>query len=196
MTNQGWHRVAACAARVAIAMVALTAGLSSETQAQIKPSMKIKIDVSSSVGISQVEAGVQNLIAKEVAHLEESIAERAGGADPVSLSPGFSISAYENIRVLVSVTTPEQMSDGKDSVNAPQISCGYLNDGTTYFSRATITNKSAIQFRLRNNNLLKRSMKLENPLFVAYVFFVINRQKQKSLGESPLLIPTVTVEFL
>ncbi len=88
---------------------------------------------------------------------------------------GFPISAFENIRVLVSVMATEQMFGADDSV-ATRLSCCYLKDGTTYFGRSTITDTNAVHFRLRNVNLLKRSMKLENPLFVTYVFFLVKHQ--------------------
>lgn len=197
MTDKGDHRLVARLIGAAAVVAVLTAGLSSESKAQTTPLMKIKIDVSPSVGISQVEAGVQNLITGELAHLERSFNNQlAGAGEPPSLVSGFAISAYENIDVLVSVAFPGQTANKKDNANSLRITCGYLNDGTTYFRRATITDKSSIQFRLRNENLLKRSMKLDNPLFVAYVIFLVDWQGEEMRYRNATPAPTVTVEFL
>jgi hypothetical protein len=124
------------------------------------------------------------------------IGERTGGVDSVFLGSGFSISAYENITVLLSFTPPVTADRSKNDSRAMRILCGYLNDGTTYFRRATITNKSAVQFRLRNKSLLKRSMKLNNPQFIAYVFFLVDQRQKNATVESQLPISAVTIEFL
>ncbi|HEY9166172.1 MAG TPA: hypothetical protein VIS48_08440 [Candidatus Kryptonia bacterium] len=192
MTSYG--SVTAWVIVLAIAVMTLTAGIPLESEAQVKPTLKIKVNVESSVGISKMDAGMKGLLIEESPFLKDLISGEFGERDTVSLSSGYAISAYENISVLVTVTTPGLIRDGNP--NSPRITCGYLNDGTTYFRRATITNKSAIDFRLRNNSLLKRSMKTRNPLFVAYVFFLIHQQKEEMGNEYPLPISTVTVEFI
>lgn len=190
-----WRLFVARAAGFVVVVTALTAVPFCESRAQIVPLLRVKIDVSASVGVSQVQPGVQILIQEELEHLKELVAVRSGGAESLNLTSGFSISAFENIRVLVSIATPGRTVDANDSTSSLRLSCCYLNDGTTYFCRATITDTSAAQFRLRNVNLLKRSMKLENPLFVAYVFFLVEHQKgiAQDIDQSPV---PVTIEFL
>lgn len=196
MTNQRLPLFSAHVIGVALIVMAMTAGLLSESQAQIKPSMKIKLNVLPSINISRMDADMQKLFTEDIAHLNELIAERNDGADPVSLGCEFSISAYENITVLLSYTTLVQAVQSNNDSHPMRIVCGYLNDGTTYFKRATITNKNAIQFRLRNNNLLKRSMKLSKPLFIAYAFFLVNQEKENTKNENPVPVSTITVEFM
>jgi len=196
MMKYRWIRFDHCMASLAVVLLALTAGLSGEIQAQIKPSLKIKLNVSPSITVSKIDAGAQSSFRGELAHLNELIPRQTGGADSVRFGSGFSISAYENITVLLRVTPPVQAGQRNKYSGAARILCGYLNDGTTYFRRATIANKSAIQLRLRNNNLLRRSMKLNNSLFVAYVFFLVNQRKEETKNGSPLPVSTVTVEFM
>ena len=196
MTNQRLPLFSAHVIGVALIVMAMTAGLLSESQAQIKPSMKIKLNVLPSTNISRMDADMQKLFTEDIAHLNELIAERNDGADPVSLGCEFSISAYENITVLLSYTTLVQAVQSNNDSHPMRIVCGYLNDGTTYFKRATITNKNAIQFRLRNNSLLRRSMKLDNSLFVAYVLFLTNQRNEQIVNESSIPVSTVTFEFM
>jgi len=185
---------------VAMAMIALTSVPFCEAQVRTKPMLKVRVDVSPSVGISEVEPMTDVLIAKDLEHLEGKLAAEA----PVTFISGFAISAYENISILVSVTTQgesttghcEEHSDEAIPVMRPQITCGYLNDGTTYFERAIITDSGAVLFRLRNIDLLRRSMKLSNPLFVAYVFFLIRNEKEVRQNGNPMPVSTVTVEYL
>jgi hypothetical protein len=177
-------------------VIVLIAGFSDENIAQIKPSMKIKLDVLPSVNVARMDGDLQTLFAEDIAHLNELASAKTGGEDPISLEYGFSISAYENITVLLSFTKPEQTEKDKQSFYPMRIVCGYLNDGTTYFKRATITNRNFMQFKLRNNNLLKRSMKLSNPLFVAYAFFLVSHETGTVKKEGPLPVSTITLEFL
>jgi hypothetical protein len=197
MMNQHWHHFTARVFGVAIVVMMLINGFSTVSQAQMKPSMKIKLGVLPSISVSTIEdANLQNLFAEDIAHLNELLAERTGEADSVSLEYGFSISAYENIPVLLSFTKPVQIEMDKKNLYPMRIVCGYLNDGTTFFRRATITNKNALQFRLRNKNLLKRSMKISNPLFVAYVFFLVHLGQEKPKNEGSLPVSTITLEFM
>jgi hypothetical protein len=196
MTECTWYHFATRVIGVAAIVMALTAGLSGESQAQMKPSMKVKLNVLSSINISNMEAKSQSLFSGEVGHLNELMAQRNRGANPVVLSSGFSISADENITVLLSFTTPVQAGKSKKDSHVMRMLCGYLNDGTTYLSRATFTNKNVIQFRLRNNSLLRRSMKLDNSLFVAYVLFLTNQRNEQTVNESSMPVSTVTVEFM
>ena len=196
MTNQQLHRYAARVIRAAIVVMIMITGLSIESQAQIKHSMKVNLNVLPSVNISRMNGDLQSLFAEDIAHLNELVSAKTGGEDPVSLDFGFSISAYENITVLLSFTKPEQIEKNNPSLYPMRIVCGYLNDGTTYFKRATITNRNIMQFRLRNNNLLKRSMKLSNPLFVAYAFFLVSHEMGTVKKEGPLPVSTITLEFM
>jgi hypothetical protein len=187
-----------------------------EGQVQMKPTMKIKLNVSPSINISGMDAGLQGSLTEEVLHLNRLIAERTGKSDYVDLShgsgfsvlrdertgapdsvsgSGFSISAFENITVLLSYTIPHSDSNN-DASYAVRMLCGYLNDGTTYFRRANVTDKNSIQFQLRNSNVLKRSMKFNNAKFVAYVFFLVNLRKEETKRGRSKPISTVTVEFL
>jgi len=197
MTKIRWIRFNRCAALLAVSLMAISAAFSSESQAQNKQSMKVKLSVSPSVSVGRMEAGVQQAFANEIPQLTQMFRGRAGEADSVSFGVGFALSAYENVAVLLSFTIPSRAGVRNDHASdAARITCGYLNDGTTYFRRATITNKSVIQFRLMNNSLLKRSMKLNNPLLVAYVFFVITQPKEGNSYASSLPVSTVTVEFM
>jgi hypothetical protein len=128
--------------------------------------------------------------------LEEVLAEQTNGWDSVGLGFGFSISAYENISVLIKISHPHSVNEGKEDTHRLQMINGYLNDGTTFFKRATITSRNNLQFRLRNKNLLKHSMIQNNPLFTAYVFFLVNQQREKQNYDSRMAISTVIVEFL
>ena len=195
MTNQQLHRFAAHVIRAAIVVIVLATGLSGESVAQMKPSMKIKLNVLPSVNITRVDGNLQTLFAEDITHLNELASAKTGGEDPISLDFGFSISAYENITVLLSFTNPELSAKNEHSLYPMRMVCGYLNDGTTYFKRATITNRNFMQFRLRNNNLLKRSMKLSDPLFVAYTFFLIHQEKS-TRNKGPLPVSTITLEYL
>ena len=196
MTKFRWIRFDRCAATLTVALMMLTAAFTSESRAQIGPSLKIKLNVSPSINISKIDAGSQISLNEEMSHLNQLIPRQSKGADSVSFGSGFSISAYENIPVLLSFTTPVMVGKSNKHSGAVRILCGYLNDGTTYFRRATVTYKSVVQFRLRNNSLLKRSMKLNNPLFAAYVFFLTNQRKEDIKNEIPMPVSTVTVEFL
>ena len=197
MTNQQLHRYAARVIRAAIVVLILIVGLSGESQAQMKPSMKIKLNVLPSISVSTIEdANLQSLFAEDITHLNELASTKFGGEDIISLDFGFSISAYENLTVLLSFTRPELSENNKQSVYPSRIVCGYLNDGTTYFTRATFTNGNFMQFRLRNNNLLKRSMKIGDPLFVAYTFFLVQHAKGTIRNKGPLPVSTITLEYL
>jgi hypothetical protein len=196
MTNQLKHRCANRMIRFALIAMALTSGLSGESLAQMSPSMKVNLNVLPSISVSTIDGDLQTLFAEDIAHLNELASAKTSGEDPVSLDFGFSISAYENVTVLLSFTKPELSEKNKQSLYPMRIVCGYLNDGTTFFKRATITNKNAMQFRLRNNNLLKRSMKLSNPLFVAYAFFLVNHEISTVKKEGPLPVSTITLEFM
>jgi hypothetical protein len=172
-------------------------GLSSfQIQAQNKQPMNVKLRVSPSVSVGGMEAGVQRAFANEIPQLTQMFRGRAAEADSVSFGSGFALSAYENITVLVGVTVPTFVGKSGDKPGAARITCGYLNDGTTYFRRAILTNKRVVQFRLMNSNLLKQSMKLDNPLFVAYVFFLITESKEEISHATSLPVSTVTVEYL
>jgi hypothetical protein len=196
MTNQQLHRFAARVIRAAIVVLILTTGLSGESQAQLKASMKIKLNVLPSVNITRMDGNLQTLFAEDISHMNELASAKTGGEDLVSLDYGFSISAYENITVLLSFTSPELSGKNKQSVYPMRIDCGYLNDGTTYFTRAIIANRNSMQFRLRKNNLLKRSMKLSDPLFVAYTFFLVHHAKGTIRNKGPLPVSTITLEYL
>jgi hypothetical protein len=176
--------------------MALIVGLSGESQAQMTPSMKIKLNVLPSVNITRMDDDLQTLFAEDIAHLNELASAKPGNEDIVSLDFGFSISAYENITVLLSFTSPELSEKNRQSVYPSRINCGYLNDGTTYFTRAIITNGNFVQFRLRDNNLLKRSMKVSDPLFVAYTFFLVHHTKGTLSNKGPLPVSTITLEYL
>ncbi|MCX6120385.1 MAG: hypothetical protein NTX44_02045 [Ignavibacteriales bacterium] len=196
LTNQQLHCFAARLFKAMIVMLILFAGWSGESQAQIKSSMKIKLNVLPSINITRMDGDLQILFAEDITHMNELVSVKNGGEDIVSLDFGFSISAYENITVLLSFTNPELFEKNKQSVYPMRIDCGYLNDGTTYFTRATITNRNSMQFRLRNNNLLKRSMKLSDPLFVAYTFFLVHHQKATIKNKGPLPVSTITLEYM
>ena len=196
MTKQTLYCFASRVIGDVLVVLILTAGLLSESQAQINPSMKINLSVLPSVNIARMDADLQTLFSEDIAQLNELASTKTGGEDPVSLDFGFTISAYENITVLLSYTRPEVSGENKQSLSPKRIVCGYLNDGTTYFKRAIISNKNALQFRLRNNNLLKRSMKLGNPLFVAYAFFLVSHEIESIKKEGPLPISTITLEFM
>jgi hypothetical protein len=177
-------------------VIVLIAGFSGENLAQIKPSMKINLDVLPSVNVARMDVDLQSLFAEDIAHLNELASASNGGEDPISLDFGFSISAYENITVLLSFTRPEKSEKNASSLYPMRIICGYLNDGTTFFRRATITNKNAFQFRLRNNNLLKHSMKISDPLFVAYTFFLVSHRVGTVNKKGSLPVSTITLEFM
>jgi hypothetical protein len=196
MTKSRRIRFDRCAATLTLALMALTAALMTEGQAQIKQTLRVRVNASPLVSVARMDAGAQRAFADEMPQLSQMFRERSRGLDSVSLGSGFSISSFENITVKLSFTTPGGARQRENDSDAVRILCGYLNDGTTYFRRATITDKSPIQFRLRNSNLLERSMQLTNPLFVAYVFFLIDQRKGETRYESPMPVPTVTVEFM
>ncbi len=196
MVKCRWNCFDSRAAVFALGLMVLIAGLSDEGQGQIKPSMKIKLNVLPSVTISEIAAGAQSQFKGELAHLNGLTSRQIGKTDSVKAGPGFTITAFENISVLLSYTTPSRPAKGNNRTGAVRVLCGYLNDGTTYFRRATITDKSPIQIRLRNNRLLKHSMLFSDPQFVAYVFFLISQRKEARKNESPLSVSTVTVEFM
>ncbi|MGA3245288.1 MAG: hypothetical protein ABSE41_11770 [Bacteroidota bacterium] len=196
MTKYRWIRFDCCAATLSVALMALTATLMSECQAQIKQTLRVRVNASPSVSVARMDEGARRIFADEMPQQTEMFQGRTRGADSVSLGSGFLISAYENITVLLSFTTPAGTRQSSNSSDATRITCGYLNDGTTYFRRATITNKNPIEFRLRNNGLLKRSMQFDNPLFVAYVFFLVDQRKEDRKNEGPMPVSTVTVEFM
>jgi hypothetical protein len=196
MTNQQLYRFTARVLRAAIVVLILTTGLSGESQAQMKSSMKIKLNVLPSVNITRMDGNLQTLFAEDITHMNELASAKTDGEDLVSLDYGFSISAYENLTVLLSFTSPELSEKNIQSVFPMRIDLGYLNDGTNYFKRATITNRNSIQFRLRNNNLLKRSMKLSDPLLVAYTFFLVHHAKSTLRNNDPLPVSTITLEYL
>lgn len=196
MTKCRWSCSDHCKARLAVALMALTAAWMSEGQAQIKQTLRIRVNASPSVSVVRMDESARRIFADEMPRLTEMFQGRTRGMDSVSLGSGFLISAYENVSVLVSCTTPELKSHSSSDSGAVRITCGYLNDGTTYFRRATMTNKNRIEFRLRNNSLLKRSMQFDNPLFVAYVFFLVDQRKEDRKNESQMPVSTVTVEFM
>ena len=165
-----------------------------EVSAQIRQPMKVQITVSPSVAVKGMDAALHASIAQQLAYLNQSIPGQTIVGDSVIVGPGLSISAFENISVLISVKTKE--SGGGAGAVLPRILCGYLNDGTTYFRRSTITDKDTFVLRLLSNNLLKRSMKLENPLFVAYVFFLVQERRAEVNAPPSTASSTVTVEFL
>jgi hypothetical protein len=196
VTNKRWHSFHARVIGAAVVAIALTVGLSGESQAQMTPSMKIKLNVLPSVNITRMDDDLQTLFAEDITHLNELASAKPSNEDIVSLDFGFSISAYENITVLMSFTSPELSEKNKQSVYPSRIDCGYLNDGTTYFNRAIITDRNIVQFRLRNNNLLKRSMKVSDPLFVAYTFFLVHHTKSTLSNKGALPVSTITLEYL
>ncbi len=180
-----------------VATLATMAALSvSRVDAQVRQPLRVKLSVSPTINVTRLDAGLQNSFSEEVARLDQLSAGKTGGGEILMTGPGFSIAAYENISVLVTVTPPLVKARAAGGTDDLRITCGYLNDGTTYFRRSVITNKSVVEFRLRNSNLLKRSMKLGNPVFVAYVFFLIHERKEANTHGAPLQVPTVTVEFL
>ena len=183
-------------ARLVLVLALLGVIVSRESQAQIRQPMKVKLNVSPSIVVSRMDADLQVSLTAQLGYMNQLVSRETSGVDSVVLAPGFSIAAYENVSVDVSVETPSQMSNVRDGAGAFRITCGYLNDGTTYFRRSTITNRNNVQFRLRNNDLLKHSMKLNNPRFVAYVFFLINERKEARTYGGPLPVSTVTVEFM
>jgi len=196
MTNQKWRCFSVRLIGAGVVILAMIAGFSGKSQAQTRPSMKIKLNVLPSVNITRVDGDLRTLFAADIAHLNELASAKPGGEDPVSLDFGFSISAYENITILLSFTSPELSEKNKQSVYPMRIVCGYLNDGTTYFTRATMTTRNFMQFRLRNNNLLKRSMILSDPLFVAYTFFLVHHAKGTIRNKGPFPVSTITLEYM
>lgn len=168
--------------------------LPKEVSAQIRQPMKVQITVSPSVAVTGMDAALHASIAEQLAYLNQSIPGQTVGGDSVIVGPGLAISAFENISVLISVKTG--VGSGEAGAIVPRILCGYLNDGTTYFRRSTITDKNMFVLRLLNINLLKRSMKLEKPLFVAYVFFLVQERRVEINHPPSTASSIVTVEFL
>ena len=107
MMNQISYRVNSYVLKIAIIVIVLIAEFPGENLAQIKPSMKIKLDVLPSVNVARMDVDLQSLFAEDIAHLNELASAKTAGEDPVSLDFGFSISAYENLTVLLSFTKPE-----------------------------------------------------------------------------------------
>ena len=196
MTRSRWIRFDCCAATLTLALTVLTAALMNKSTAQIKQTLTVRVNAPPSVSVSGMDAGAQRAFTDEMPQISQMFQERSRGLDTISLGSGLSISSFENVTVLLSFTVPELTGQSKSDSGAVRITCGYLNDGTTYFRRATFSDKSPIQFRLRNSNLLKRSMQSNNPLFVAYVFFLIDQRKGGTRYERPMPVPTVTVEIL
>ncbi len=184
------------AATITLGLMALAVVFLNKSIAQITQTLRVRVSAPSSVSVSRMDAGVQRAIEDEMPQLSQMFQERSRGLDTISLGSGLSISSLENVTVLLSFTVPELKGQTKSDSGLVRITCGYLNDGTTYFRRATFSDKSPIQFRLRNSNLLKRSMQSSNPLFVAYVFFLVDQRKGKTRYEGPMPVPTVTVEIL
>ncbi len=107
MTNQRWHSFHARIIGTAVVAMALIVGLSGESQAQITPLMKVKLNVLPSVNITRMDDNLRTLFAEDITHLNELASAKPGNEDIVSLDFGFSISAYENITVLLSFTSPD-----------------------------------------------------------------------------------------
>jgi hypothetical protein len=184
------------ASRGALATIALFAAFFDDTIAQIQPTIKVRVNVSPAINVSRMEQNTQLSLGEEMSNLTQLVPRQPGSKETTSIGPGFAISAYENISILLTVERPSLSGGQEFAAKAPKITWGYLNDGTTYFRRATITNKSSVEFRLRNNNLLRQSMKFRNPLLTAYVFLIINERKEASAHENPVPVSTVTIEFL
>ena len=180
----------------AVFAMMLTAFAPGRCFGQLKPAMKIKVSVLPSINIARMDVDLQSLFAEDINHINELASVKNAGEDPITLEFGFSISAYENINVLLSYTRPEVSDKDNHSVYPLRMVCGYINDGTRFFKRAIITNSSSVLFRLRNNNLLKRSMRHTDPLFVAYTFFLVNHLKGISKEDGPLPISTITIEYM
>ncbi len=196
MTHTGWIHFVSCVARPIILLTTLTTTMTTNGKAQTGQLMRVKLGVLPSVSVAGMDPELHRALGEERPRLITLIRDQAREADTIMVAPGFSILAYENISVLLSVTLASQTYQSKSDSSAVRVACGYLNDGTTYFRRATIANRTPIQFRLKNNNLLKRSMQFPNPLFVAYVFFLVDQRKAEIGNERSPLIMTVTVEFL
>jgi hypothetical protein len=182
-----------CAVRLVIVVmliVAQTVG----SFAQLKQSLKITIRVSAGIGGLGTDA--QQALAGQMSLLSETFRGRAGSADSLSLAFGFSISAYENISVLLSYAQPAQEGAYKNEPGSMQIVCGYLNDGTTNFRRAAFSAESPVHFRLRENHLLSNSMQPGNLPYEAYVFFLVNQRKGENSNGIKVPVATVTVEYL
>lgn len=158
----GWgNRFNRCTVALVAFLVMSIAAWAGECQAQVKQRLEVRLKVDlPSIGVAGMDEATQGVLVSEIAGQE-----RMRGSDSGSSSSGFSISFYENIGVLVSVMT-----------SAPT-ACGYLNDGTTCFSKAIVTDKDSMQFRLCNNNLLRHSIYGNAQPFVAYVF-ILNREKK------------------
>jgi hypothetical protein len=196
MTNYRWICLDRYAATLIVALMALTAGSMNETPAQIKQTMRVNVNATPAVSVSRMDAGAQRAFADEMPQLVQLFQERSRGLDTISFGSRLSISSFENVTLLLSFTVPELIGQSKSDSSPVRITCGYLNDGTTYFRRATFSEKSPIRFRLRNKNLLKRSMQSNDPLFVAYVFFLIDQRKGETRYDGVMPVTTVTVEIL
>jgi hypothetical protein len=190
-----------CAALTAAAVMLLASTLVIRSHAQDGQALQFRLRATPSVTVSRMDRGAQRTFADNMAQLTKMFEDPTREADYVTFSGGLSIAAYENIPVQISITTPEITLPGlQDIVEGlmadTRITWGYLNDGTTFFMRAMVTNESPVAFRLRNNGLLRRSMRSGDPLFIAHVFFIINQRKEVTYYGSALPVPTVTVEFL
>jgi len=178
------------------ALTPLIAAFTFVSSAQLHPTLKVKLDVSPAVEVSSLNQSVQATFAEDLTKIDGMMPMGSSGERTLHVGPGFAISAYENIAVLVSVTPPTFSDATLNSKKAPRITCGYLNDGTSYFRRSTITNRSGVSFRLRNNDLLRRTMKLQNPLLVAYVFFIVGERKEAKQNGGAMPVSNVTIEFI
>jgi hypothetical protein len=194
MTKQGQYYFNKYNIRIALFLMVLSAIMFDIISAQIKPTLKVKLNVLPSINITRMDVDLKTLFAEDITHMNELASAKSIGEVPVSLDFGFSISAYENINVLINFTKPD--SSNKNGLYPMRIICGYINDGTTFFKRATITNRNTIQFRLRNNNLLKNSMKLSDPLLVAYAFFLVSQEVHPTRDEGHLPVSVITLEYL
>ena len=182
-------------------MVLLASALVVRSHAQESQALSLRLRATPSVSVYRMDMGAQRTFADNMAQLTRMFEDPAKGPDYVSYSAGFSIAAYENVPVLVSITTPEVTLPGiqdivENIIKERRIIWGYLNDGTTFYMRAMVTTESPVEFRLRNNGLLRRSIRTVDPLFIAHVFFIINKRKEEINYESALPVTTVTVEFL
>lgn len=194
MMNQRQYDLSKSNIRVALFLTLISAIMVDIGGAQIKPSIKVKLNVLPSINIARMDVDLKTLFAEDISHMNELASAKSVGETPVSLDFGFSISAYENIEVLMNIAKPDLSN--KNEVYPMRIICGYINDGTTSFKRATLSNKETMQFRLRNRNLLKSSMKLSDPLLVAYTFFLVSLESSPTRGNGHLPVSIITLEYL
>jgi hypothetical protein len=194
MMNQGQYYFHKSNIRAAFLLMAVSAIMVDISGAQIKPSMKIRLNVLPSINIARMDVDLKTLFAEDISHMNELASVNSVGEAPISLDFGFSISAYENIEVLIHFTKPD--SSDNNGLFPMRMICGYINDGTAFFKRAIFANKDIMQFRLRNNNLLKSSMKLSDPLLVAYTFFLVSLKANPTRDEGHIPVSVITLEYL